>query len=283
MRLKAGPYGVMLVLPAALFVLLFIGPLINNFLMSLREYDAMTGIGEYATIEHYALIASERFYIRIWLNTLQLSLLAAILATALGSALSYAVWSIGGRTRTWMTFIVLAPLLISGVVRAYGWIATTGPAGALSQLSNSLGLGTASIMFSKTAVVMGFVHVFLPYSFLMIITSLDGIPDDVLRAARSLGASSFAVIKRVVLPLAFPGLLASLLLIFALSSAAYSIPAVLGGRRVTVAAGAIFQEQTSTLNWPMAAALATLLICLTVLVMLAYSRMTRRSQRRLEG
>jgi putative spermidine/putrescine transport system permease protein len=174
-----------------------------------------------------------------------------------------------------MTMVVIAPMLVSAVVRAYGWLATTGREGLLWKASNLLGLPPIEIMFNRTAVVIGLVHVLLPYAMLMVLTSLDGIRPSVVRAAANLGAGPFTTFARVVLPLIRTGLLSSLLITFSLAAASYSIPVILGGGRLYPIARAVFQESTSTLDFPLAATLAILLLLLCLAAAAVAQRLTR--------
>jgi putative spermidine/putrescine transport system permease protein len=114
----------------------------------------------------------------------------------------------------------------------------------------------------------------------MMLTRLDAIPPNVVRAAANLGANPIVIAVRILLPQIFPAMLSAFLLIFALAMASYAIPAILGGGRVLTIAQVIFGEMNGTLNWPLAAALGVSLTGVTIVVMLVYQFLaTRLGQR----
>ncbi|GLZ07515.1 hypothetical protein Acsp03_49810 [Actinomadura sp. NBRC 104412] len=272
----------LLAAPLAVYGLLFAGSIAEQIHASLTGTVTLADPDPGWTTGQYQLALTDGGFTGIWATTLWLSLVAAVLATALGAAVSLTLWRAGGRIRTVMTLIIIAPMLVSSVVRAYGWLTTIGRGGLLSQTATLLGLDAAEIGFGRTAVIIGLVHVLLPYSVLLILGSLDAINPSTTRAAASLGAGPVRTTLRVVVPLSAPGLASSLLVTFSLAAASYSIPTILGGGRVYTIARAIFQESTASFNLPLAAALSVLLIAGCLTTALAAQRISRRSRDRVE-
>ena len=266
----------LLALPLLVYLLFLVLPLFSMGQLSLRGYQQSTGIQNNVTLEQYRSIAGQAYYLNAWLETVRVCSLATLIAVALGAVVAYFLWKLGGRPRAYLTAILLAPLLVSGVVRAYGWIAVMGPNGMLASTGDMLGLGKPAIMFNEAAVIIGLVNVFLPYVVIMTLVCLDGISASVLKAAANLGASSWQIVWRVLLPLAYRTLVSAFLLVFALASASYSIPAVLGGGKTLTISQVIYIEQSGTLNWPRAAALGLALAVLTLVVMIAYQFLAGR-------
>lgn len=272
----------LLAAPLAVYALLFVGSIAEQVHASLSSTVTLTNTVPQWTVDQYTLALTDSTFAGTWGTTLRLSLVAAAITTVLGAAVSFTLWRAGGRVRTVMTLIIIAPMLVSSVVRAYGWITTIGRGGLLSQTTTMLGLDATEIGFGTTAVIIGLVHVLLPFSVLLILGSLDSINPSALRAAASLGAGPVRSAVRVVLPLAAPGLVSSLLVTFSLAAASYSIPTILGGGRVYTAARAIFQESTASFNLPLAAALSVLLILGCLTTALVAQRISRRSRARVE-
>lgn len=270
----------LLALPVLVYALFLFLPLFSMGRLSLQGFGRLSGIQDNVTLEQYQTIAGQAYYLRVWVETLRLCSLATLLAVVFGAMVAYFLWRIGGRPRAYLTVILLAPLLVSGVVRAYGWIAIIGPNGLLAGIGDSLGLGQPAIMFNEAAVIIGLVNVFLPYVVIMVLVRLDGVSPSILKAAANLGASARQIVWRVLLPLAYRSLVSAFLLIFALSSAAYSIPAILGGGKVLTVSQVIYLEQNGTLNWPRAAALGLALAVLTLLVMLVYEFLAGKMEAR---
>lgn len=276
MRLSRSALIAVLVVPAAIELFYLLIPVGVTFRMSLLGFGRLSGIHYTPSLGNYRVILDDPFYARAWLNTLRLAGESAALTVLAAAIVAWVLWSVGGRYRAWLTVAVIAPLLVSGIVRAYGWIAVLGPGSSVDNLSASLGLGHLQLLYHEPTVVLGFVHVFLPFAVLMFLTRLDAIPPSVVKAAANLGANSFQVALRVLLPLVYPVAVSAFLLVFALAMASYAIPAILGGGRVLTIASVIFAEQEGTLNWPRAAALGVSLTAVTVVIMLAYQLIAAR-------
>jgi putative spermidine/putrescine transport system permease protein len=169
--------------------------------------------------------------------------------------------------RSFFLVIILSPLLISVVVRAFGWSLVLGPTGLLNGFLQSLGFDRVRILYTQTAVIIALVHVMLPFMVIPVWTSLQKLDPQIENAALSLGASKFQVWWRVVLPQITPGLLSGALIVFALSASAFAIPGLVGGRRVKMVATLIYDEYLHELNWPLGAAIALILLVVNLLVM----------------
>ena len=170
-----------------------------------------------------------------------------------------------------LTVIVLAPLLINVVVRTYAWrvILANGENGVLNWTLAHVGLGPVQLLYTEWAVIIGSVHVFLPMMVLPLSAALGKINPAVEEAARTLGASSWQVFRRVTLPLSVPGLAVGATLVFSLTASSFVTPALLGGNFAKML-GTLVEEQILTVfDWPFGAAIATLLTVLVMVVNLA--------------
>ena len=165
-----------------------------------------------------------------------------------------------------LTVIVLAPLLINVVVRTYAWrvILANGENGVLNWTLAHFGLGPVQLLYTEWAVIIGSVHVFLPMMVLPLSAALGKINPAVEEAARTLGASSWAVFRRVTLPLSVPGLAVGCTLVFSLTASSFVTPALLGGNFAKMLGTLVEEQILVVFDWPFGAAIATLL---TVLVM----------------
>jgi putative spermidine/putrescine transport system permease protein len=279
-KLQSRTLLLILIAPLVVEFLYLVLPLAVTFRESLYGFGRISGIHYTTTWDNYQTMLHDPFYTRAWVNTLRVSTETAVLTVLVASFVSWILWSVGGRYRAWLTVVLIAPLLVSGIVRAYGWIAMIGPGSVLDDASQHLGFGPSHWLYHEPAVIVGFIHVFLPFGVLMMLTRLDAIPPNVVRAAANLGANPLVIAVRVLLPQIFPAMLSAFLLIFALAMASYAIPAILGGGRVLTIAQVIFGEMNGTLNWPLAAALGVSLTGVTVVVMLVYQFVaTRLGQR----
>lgn len=272
MRLGRRTALVIAIVPVATFIVYLVIPMFTSVRMSLNEFGRFSGIQPATSSAQYEEILTNDFYRQVWFNTLRITVEAAALTVLIGALVAYGIWRCGSRLRGYLTALVLAPLLVSGVVRAYGWVAIGGPRGPWEWVTTVVGLDGFKILFNETSVIVGFVNVFVAFVVILVLVRLDSVSPSVIRAAQDLGARNITVIRRVLLPIAYPAFASGFLLVFALATAAYSIPVILGGGRVVMVAQLIYTEQVSTFNWPRAAAMGITLTVLTVIVMLGYER-----------
>ncbi|MEP7298621.1 MAG: ABC transporter permease, partial [Burkholderiales bacterium] len=197
--------------------------------------------------------------------------LTTLICVLVGAPEAYILSRMGKPWRSIFLLVILAPLLVSVVVRAFGWSLLLGPNGVVNQVFNGLGIGTVRMLYTPTAVVVALVHVMLPFMVIPVWTSLQKLDPMVESAALSLSASQWTVMRRIVLPQVTPGLLSGSLIVFGLSASALAIPGLLGGRRLKMVATLIYDEYLHELNWPLGAAIALALLFINLVVMLSYN------------
>jgi putative spermidine/putrescine transport system permease protein len=188
--------------------------------------------------------------------------------------------------RGFMLLLVVGPLLVSVVVRTFGWMVLLGTGGLLNKALVALGVPGAPfrLLFTEFAMILGLVHVMVPLMVLSVWASLGRLDPALAKAAEGLGAGRFTIFRRVVLPNIMPGVLGGALMVFCLSASAFATPAILGGKRLKVVTTMAYNEFLNTLNWPLGAALATLLLLAILVATLLWSRLVERpALRRLGG
>ncbi|MFM9424751.1 putative spermidine/putrescine transport system permease protein [Variovorax sp. GrIS 2.14] len=272
-RSKATPWwlsGPALLLFAALLVV----PLVLTAVLSFNVYDPVTGpkAGEF-TLEHYALIFTDSYYYGIFWRTFWISGLVALICVAIGTPEAYVLSRMRNPWRSVLLLVVLAPLLVSVVVRAFAWSMLLGPEGLVNGLLGLVGIGPIKMLYTETAVVIALVHVMLPFMVIPVWTSLQKLDPGVENAALSLKASPFTTLRRIVLPQVMPGILSGSLIVFGLSASSFAIPGLLGGRRLKMVATVVYDEYLHELNWPLGAAVALVLLVANLVVMLSYNRL----------
>jgi len=272
-RNKATPWwlsGPALLLFAALLVV----PLALTAVLSFNVYDPATGAkaGEF-TLAHYALVFSDSYYLGIFWRTFWVSGLVTLICVLVGAPEAYVLSRMRNPWRSVLLLVVLAPLLVSVVVRAFGWSMLLGPEGAVNGLLQLLGIGPVKILYTNAAVVIALVHVMLPFMVIPVWTSLQKLDAGVENAALSLSATPFTTLRRIVLPQVMPGILSGSLIVFGLAASSFAIPGLLGGRRLKMVATIVYDEYLSELNWPLGAAVALTLLAANLVVMLSYNRL----------
>ena len=225
------------------------------------------------------LLTDSYYHTAIW-KTLRLSVIVTVLAAVLGYIPAYVIAMTNYRHKWLLLLLLILPFWISFIIRTLSWIHIFGNQGVLNGLFLWLGLidEPLQMMYSEFTVIVGFIHVFLPYMILNIYVSLEGIDRNLEPAARTLGATPWQAFKEVTLPLSLPGLAAGCLLVFVLTGGSYVTPLILGGPSDFLFGNLVYDAIVTELNWPMGATLAFTLLILLGSVVLLYSRLMGMNQ-----
>ena len=255
----------LLAVPILIFLaIFFFYPAINLLFFSLLTQDAKGIVGPPLTLTHYARFFEIDLYLRVFWNTLRISLVTSAFAIVLGYPVAIVMARSGPIVSRIIALIVIAPLIVSVVVRSYGWqlILANTPAGLLNWVLMSLGITSAplAILYSETAVVIGSLHVFFPMMVLPLASALGKIDPNLEDCARTLGAPWWKVFARVTLPLSVPGLVAGFTLVFSLTAGSFVTPVILGGTTATMLGNLIEQQIFVVYDWPFGAAIAVVLV-----------------------
>ncbi|MFT4068308.1 ABC transporter permease [Paraburkholderia sp.] len=229
------------------------------------------------TTEAYRLLAKNSLFWRVIDNTFQIAFFSSIAAILLGYPLALHMSARSERTRRFLTMLVLIPFWTSILVKSYAFIVIFGRDGLLNQAlrASFFPFGPVEVLFTRTGVAIAMAHQIIPFVVLPLLSNLLSIDQNLLRAAKLMGASPFEVFWRVTLPLTLPGIAAAFMISFTLGLGAYITPALLGGRSDLMIANLIDLRLRETLDWPGASAIA---ITLTVIagLLIVGSRLLRR-------
>jgi putative spermidine/putrescine transport system permease protein len=257
----------LVVLPAVLMlVLLYFVPLGNVLLTSVT--DPKPGL------ENYGLLFTSASVQRSLLTTLRIAAITTVFALLLGYVVAYAMRAASTRTQRLMLVLVLLPFWISILVRSFAWIALLGTQGPVNSALVAWGLvdEPVSLVRNETGVLIGMIHVMVPYAVLTLYANMRGIDAGLVAAARSLGASRWQAFRMVFLPLTAPGLIGAGMLVFILSLGFYITPALLGGGKVLMVAEYVAVQINDTLRWGLGTMLAATLMIAVLGTLWALSR-----------
>lgn len=259
------PPSAILLIPALLYLaVFFLYPAINMLLFSVLTQDIKGIIGRPFTLAHYFKFFDVDLYMRVFWNTLRVSLTTSAAAILLAYPVAIVMVSSRPHIARLISLIVVAPLIVSVVVRSYGWqlILSNSRTGVLNWLLQTLGITDEplAILYSETAVVIGSLHVFFPMMVLPLASALGKIDPNLEDCARTLGAPWWKVFWRVTLPLSIPGLVAGFTLVFSLTAGSFVTPVILGGTSTTMLGNLIEQQIFVVYNWPFGAAIAVVLV-----------------------
>jgi putative spermidine/putrescine transport system permease protein len=264
----------LLLLPAFILLgLFFVAPYLNLFYMSFMTHDPSATYIRDATFENYSETLRDTFVWRVIWQTLQFGFLTTFVTLILSYPLAYHMARARSQIKGLLMIMLLAPLLVGIVIRSYGWMIILADNGLVNQLANDLGIGPFSLMYNKTGVMIGLIHIYMPFMVLSILGSLQGIDPDLERAARSLGAGSWKTLRRVTWPLSLPGVTSGAVLVFVLTVSAYVTPSLLGGYRVLTVPLLVVQTVQELFNWPLGSALAIVFFIITIGIVAIYLRM----------
>ncbi len=261
-------------------VLLLVGFLVPVGMMvptSVRPYVPLVGITGGFTARHYLKLVTDAYYLEIIGRTLVLGLTVTLLTLLIGYPVAFFLARSESRWRSWLTILVVFPLLLNLVVRTFGWIALLAQNGLVNQALQTLGLveTPVKLLFNFAGLLIGLTHIFLPFMILVLIGAIQNIPRDVEDAARVLGGSWWTTFTRVTLPLSAPGILSGGILVFVLTISALVTPRLLGGPTYRVMSTLIYDEFLQRLNWPAGSAQALLLTAIVLLLILLSGRLAR--------
>jgi putative spermidine/putrescine transport system permease protein len=273
------PHAVALLLPAVLTVVfLLILPLALLFRYSLNIFSPTELMIEAFTWQNYVSALSDPYYLETMATTLRVSIVSTLFSLAAGFPAAYALARMSQPWKSWLTLLTIFPLMVGGVVRSAGWLMLLGNAGLVNAGLRWTGLTDAPLqmIYTPWAVVLALVSVVLPYMILTLASVIEAIPRRLEEAALNMGARPFAVFRRVIFPLALPGVIAASALVFILCMNAYATPVLVGGAKFKMMAPAVYDQFVRTTNWPFGAALALIMLVVTLTLTLVGSALLQR-------
>lgn len=276
---RSGPAPWLLSTPALLlFAGMLLVPLAMTAVLSFNVFDGTRGVLPGFTLANYAEVLGDGYYHEIFLRTGGLALAVTLLCVLFGVPETIILARMGNPWRSMFLIVILGPLLISVVVRTLGWAILMGNHGLINDALVALGITRQPIklLFTMTGVVIALTHVLIPFMVISVWAALLKLDPQIENAGLSLGASPLTVFRRVVLPQILPGVLSGSIIVFALAASAFATPSILGGRRLKVVATAAYDEFLGTLNWPLGASIAVLLLIANVVIVLGCNRLIER-------
>lgn len=267
-------------------LLLFIGvvlvPLVMTALLSFHDWGQYKGIEPVFILKNWREVFTDDYFRGVFARTFRIAFLVTLAAAILGAPEAYILSRMKSPWKGVFLLVVLGPLLISVIARTLGWALLFGGRSAIVNKA-LIGLGAISeplpFMFTETGVVVVLTHVLLPFMVLSVWASLQRLDPQIENAAASLGAGHATVLRRIVLPQVMPGVLSGAIIVFALAASAFASPAIIGGRRLKVASTLAYDEFLNTLNWPLGAAVAMLLLVALAAIIVGSNRFVEHRYR----
>ncbi|MBY3381830.1 ABC transporter permease [Rhizobium laguerreae] len=273
---KSERLGVLLAGPATIYLLVFfVAPTLLLFVYSFWSSRAFVVIPDFTLVNYVGTLSKISFFASVWTG-LKIGFWTAVLSVIGSFPIAY---FIAYRARgNVLLYLVLISWFSSYLVRLYAWRTILGSNGLINSTLLSLGLidhPLEFLLFSTPAVVITLVHVFLPFTLLLLLSALRNIGPDLLYAARDLGATKNQVLTKVILPMASKGVIGSFMFTYILAMGDYIAPQMLGGRESVTTGLLISNQFRATGNWPLGAAMAFILLVLFVTIYFVTVRVFR--------
>lgn len=281
-----------LALPYGWLLAFFLLPFLIVFRISLSDtaralppyaphWEGWQNIGSFLAaldLESYATLLGDSLYLEAYLSSLRIAGTATALCLLIAFPLAYAMAAAPRRWQPALLVIVILPFWTSFLIRVYAWMIILRPEGVLNNALLGLGLinEPLALLNTETAVLIGMVYSYLPFMVLPIYTTLEKLDRSLLEAAADLGATPLTRLFAIVIPLAKPGILAGCFLVFVPAVGEFVIPDLLGGPETLMIGKVLSTEFFSNREWPLAAAVAVVLLAIIAVPGLLYQRLQRR-------
>ncbi|WP_164742938.1 ABC transporter permease [Mesorhizobium sp. Z1-4] len=278
LRRRAVPW--LLLLPAFLIMAYaFVLPMLVFFQYSVYTFERGRLIDEFSLATYIDFLTDPYFHTVIF-DTVKMAAITTLCSALVGYPLAYALWRVNSPAlKRWLGLIIFSPILVSVVVRSYGWTVLLADQGPINWfLQTVLAFPEpVKLVFNLTGVVISLTHVFLPFVVFPIFSTMTRLDPTLREASMDLGAGWWTTFRRITFPLTLPGLLAGMQICFTLALGAFVTPSLLGGGRVLVLPLQIYTA-TADINWPLAAVGGIVLLALAMVTVLISNRLLRYSE-----
>lgn len=254
----------------------FFLPLLLVLVISFASRGTYGGVEWTFSFANYATVA-DPLYLKIFLRSLALAVVATALCLLLGFPLAYYIARLPVRWQGIWLLLVMIPFWTNFLVRTYAWIFMLRREGLMNSFLMGLGVidNPVEILYTDQAVLLGLVYGYLPFMVLPLYAAIERLPRSVVEAAWDLYAPAWAVFWRVILPLTKPGAVAGCILVFIPSLGAFITPDLLGGARTMMVGNLIQHEYLVVRDWPFGSAVSFVLMGLVLAGVMVYLRAER--------
>lgn len=275
-RLQEDPrsQGMALISPTFFYLIVFmILPLVLVVILSLLTRGPYGNVVYRLNLQNYSRLM-DSLYLRILWYSLEVAALTSLFTILIGYPLAYYIARAPRNQRSLLLFLILVPFWTNFIIRIYAWIMILRTQGLLNTLLLNLGIIKIPLemLYTPTAVLIGMVYEFLPFMVLPLYTSLEKIENAQMEAAADLGARPWQVFLRVTFPLSIPGMIAGSILVFIPAMGMFVVPDLMGGAKTILVGNLIRNQFLTARDWPFGSAASMLLLVLTLVVTLLYTR-----------
>lgn len=232
--------------------------------------------------ENYVFLTTDDLYWKSYLSSLQIAFVSTFMTLLVGFPIAYAMARAPEEWRPTLMMLVILPFWTSFLIRVYAWIGILSNEGFLNQFLMWIGLidQPLTILNTNTAVYIGIVYTYLPFMILPIYAALEKLDGSLLEAAEDLGCSRSSAFWLITLPLSRPGVIAGCFLVFIPALGEFVIPSLLGGSETLMIGKVLWEEFFSNRDWPVASAVAIILLLILIIPIILFQRNQQISRER---
>ncbi|MGM9531004.1 ABC transporter permease [Intestinibacter sp.] len=225
------------------------------------------------TLEHFQKFLAP-MYFKVVKRSLILAVSSTVLCLIVGYPTAYLITKARPSRRGTLILLCILPMWMNFLLRTYAWAALLGKNGFINTLLGAIGLGPINILYTDTAVLLGMVYNFLPFMILPIHTALSKMDQDLINAAKDLGANGVQVFTKVIFPLSLPGVVSGITMVFMPAVSTFVISKLLGGGQYYLIGNLIEQQFMSVGDWHFGSAISIfmmIIILISMAIMNKYS------------
>ena len=265
--------------PYLWLLVFFLAPFAIILKISLADpIIAQPPFSETVSLDSFTFLLTDKLYAYTYLRSVMMAGAATLLCLALGFPMAYAIARANATTRSLLLLLIVLPFWISFLLRVYAWMGLLNNYGVINNLLMWLGVTDQPIqlMYTDFAIFIGMTYSYLPFMILPLYASLERMDLDLVEAAQDLGASRARAFWDITWPLARPGVIAGCLLVFIPAMGEYVIPYLLGGSESLMIGRVLFDEFFVNRDWPLASAVAIVLLLLLIVPIMMLQRYQAR-------
>ena len=246
-------------------------------------FEGFAKIGDFFSrldFENYLFLTEDPLYIEAYLSSLRIAFISTFLLLLIGYPMALAMARAPATIRPTLLMLVILPFWTSFLIRVYAWIGILKPEGLLTLLFQTVGLlgpdEQVNIFRTDTAVFIGIVYSYLPFMVLPLYSALEKLDATLLEAANDLGCPPWKAFWKITFPLSLPGVIAGSMICFIPITGEFVIPDLLGGAETLMIGKTLWTEFFSNRDWPLASAVAVLLLLLLVVPIAVFQNQQKK-------
>lgn len=284
-------------IPYLWLLVFFLIPFFIVFKISLSEvamaipayvptFDLTEGLGVFwqklqeLSFSNYVWLTEDALYYQAYISSVKIAFLSTAITLLIGFPIAYGIARAPGSLRTTLLMLIILPFWTSFLIRVYAWIAILKPEGLLNQFLMALNIidSPLTILNTDWAIYIGIVYSYLPFMVLPIYATLEKMDYSLIEAAQDLGCPPVKAFWKVTFPLSMSGIIAGCFLVFIPAMGEFVIPDLLGGSQTLMIGKTIWSEFFSNRDWPVASAVAVVLLLILVVPIAAFQQIQARQQ-----